>query len=268
MIPPILCVVACCTEVTLVFDQLCVPGRCFSGVSQRAAQTGVNEAKAQEASIRLLVCSIRRRSMTMNMNMTLSRVVFAPVQRTMLGGKASFGWSLSKRTFIGTTTCNMNYKVAIVGSGPSGCYTAKYLKAAWDKLESNSNCHQTHEIDVLERLPTPYGLVRYGVAPDHPEVKNVQDDFDALFANNNDKNDNNTSNSSTTTIDYVGHVEVGRDVSLDTLRHRYHAVVVATGCQSDRRLGLPHEDAFTNILSAREFVAWYNGHPDFEAVRM
>ena len=201
----------------------------------------------------------------MNMNMTtLSRVVFAPVQRTLLAGRTpSFGWSLSKRTFIGTTTCNIPYKVAIVGSGPSGCYTAKYLKAAWDKLESNSNCHQTHEIDVLERLPTPYGLVRYGVAPDHPEVKNVQDDFDALFANNND---NSTSNS-TTTIDYVGHVEVGRDVSLDTLRQRYHAVVVATGCQSDRRLGLPHEDAFANIVSAREFVAWYNGHPDFEAVR-
>ncbi|KAL7574235.1 hypothetical protein ACA910_012491 [Epithemia clementina (nom. ined.)] len=134
-------------------------------------------------------------------------------------------------------------KVAIVGSGPSGCYTAKYLRAAWDKNKEDG------EIDVIERLPTPYGLVRYGVAPDHPEVKNVQNDFDALFEKEG--------------INYYGNVQVGRDVSIASLREIYDAVVLATGCQSDRRLGLEGEKNYSNILSAREFVAWYNGHPDF-----
>ena len=137
-------------------------------------------------------------------------------------------------------------KVAIVGSGPSGCYTAKYLRAAWDKSHGN----QDGEIDIIERLPTPYGLVRYGVAPDHPEVKNVQNDFDVLFEAGRG-------------LSFYGNVQVGQDVSIASLRERYDAVVVATGCESDRRLGLEGEDKFTNILSAREFVAWYNGHPDF-----
>lgn len=136
-----------------------------------------------------------------------------------------------------------SYKVAIVGSGPSGCYTAKYLQASWKKAGK-----ETPQIDVLERLPTPYGLVRYGVAPDHPEVKNVQNDFDDLFINKG--------------IRFFGNVQIGKDVSLQDLRKVYHAVVLATGCETDRRLNIPgnHLDG---ILSARDFVSWYNGHPDF-----
>lgn len=116
-----------------------------------------------------------------------------------------------------------------MGSGPSGCYTAKYLPSSF-------------EIDFFERLPTPYGLVRYGVAPDHPEVKNVQHDFDQL----QDK------------TRLFANVTVGRDVSVQELRELYDAVVLSYGCESDRKLGIPGEE-LSGVLSAREFVAWYNG---------
>jgi adrenodoxin-NADP+ reductase len=178
------------------------------------------------------------------------------------------------------------YKIAVVGSGPSGCYTAKYLKASWDKQQGaqapqqnvvddeNNTIHNSEDdtgiwlqIDVIERLPTPYGLVRFGVAPDHPEVKNVQNDFDALFENSSNNNKHNTnSKKSATQIAFYGNVHVGRDVALHELRARYHAVVLATGCESNRRLGIPGEDSLEGILPAREFVAWYNGHPDFDHV--
>ena len=134
--------------------------------------------------------------------------------------------------------------VAIVGSGPSGCYTAKYLLAALEKQQPEQYSQQTHHIDVFDRLPTPYGLVRYGVAPDHPEVKNVQNDFDALFQ---DKG-----------VRFLGNVTIGQDVSVQELRQRYNVVVLAYGCESDRKLKVPGDD-LKGILSAREFVAWYNG---------
>lgn len=104
---------------------------------------------------------------------------------------------------------------------------------------------------MLERLPTPFGLVRSGVAPDHPEVKNVQNDFTALFEQEDSP------------ISFLGNVTVGKDVSLQELREHYDAVVLAYGCESDRKLGIPGEDTLTGVLSAREFVAWYNGHPDY-----
>jgi adrenodoxin-NADP+ reductase len=134
-------------------------------------------------------------------------------------------------------------KVAIVGSGPSGCYTAKYLQAAFRKNKLKG------KIDVLERLPTPFGLVRSGVAPDHPEVKNVQNDFSALFRDGS--------------VSFLGNVTVGTDVSLQELRAMYDVVVLAYGCESDRKLGIQGEDTLRGVLSAREFVAWYNGHPDY-----
>lgn len=140
---------------------------------------------------------------------------------------------------------SLSYKVAIVGSGPSGCYTAKYLQSSLEKKGVTNN-----QIDILERLPTPYGLVRYGVAPDHPEVKNVQNDFDALFDSKG--------------VYFWGNVQVGRDVSVQELRERYDVVVLAYGCESDRKLGLPGEDSLAGILSAREFVAWYNGKHEYD----
>ena len=143
---------------------------------------------------------------------------------------------------------NKNHRIAIVGSGPSGCYSAKYIQAAWKKAGK-----PIPHIDILERLPTPYGLVRFGVAPDHPEVKNVQNDFDQLFT---------TMEQEESKVRFFGNVQVGRDVSIAQLREMYHAVVLATGCETDRRLNIPGSD-LEGILSAREFVNWYNGHPDF-----
>jgi adrenodoxin-NADP+ reductase len=182
-------------------------------------------------------------------------------------------------------------KVAIVGSGPSGCYTAKYLQSAWkqqqqqqqqqqqnnndndekNETDTDNNGTTTLHIDILERLPTAYGLVRNGVAPDHPEVKNVQHDFDKLLSNSDDDDNNN--------IEWFGNVQVGKDVSLQELRELYDIVVLAYGCESDRSFNLNNnnnnnnmeegaqqqqqQQEFKGILSAREFVNWYNGHVDF-----
>ena len=134
-------------------------------------------------------------------------------------------------------------RVAIVGSGPSGCYTAKYLQSSYPEQLS---------IDVVESLPTPFGLVRSGVAPDHPEVKNVQNDFSSLFQKDG--------------VSFFGNVTVGKDVSLHELRELYDVVVLAYGCGADRKLGIPGEDSLSGVVSARDFVAWYNGHPDFNHV--
>jgi adrenodoxin-NADP+ reductase len=159
-----------------------------------------------------------------------------------LRSRSSPGRKIAKTSSAWTITGSrsLSYKVAIVGSGPSGCYTAKYLQSFWEKKGVTNN-----QIDILDRLPTPYGLVRYGVAPDHPEVKNVQNDFATLFDSKG--------------VDFWGNVQVGRDVSVQELRELYDVVVLAYGCESDRKLGLPGEDSLSGILSAREFVAWYNG---------
>mmetsp|Transcript_8990 Transcript_8990/g.25245 ORF Transcript_8990/g.25245 Transcript_8990/m.25245 type:complete len:535 (+) Transcript_8990:172-1776(+) len=144
---------------------------------------------------------------------------------------------------------SQSLSVAIVGSGPSGMYTAKYLTSALAKHPNDQYAaHAT--IDVIEKLPTPFGLVRSGVAPDHPEVKNVENDFRALFDEDG------------SCLTFRGNVEVGRDVSLPELRSFYDVVVLAYGCESDRKLGSPGED-LVGVLSAREFVGWYNGHPDY-----
>src|SRR5579859_2594585 len=107
--------------------------------------------------------------------------------------------------------------VAIVGSGPSGFYAA-------EALLRRSNVH----VDMFDRLPTPYGLVRGGVAPDHPKIKTVTKVYDKTAASPNFR--------------FYGNVEFGKDVMLDDLKHYYHAIIFAVGAQSDRRLGVPGED--------------------------
>eukprot|EP00546_Thalassionema_frauenfeldii_P021338 CAMPEP_0178904034 /NCGR_PEP_ID=MMETSP0786-20121207/5481_1 /TAXON_ID=186022 /ORGANISM="Thalassionema frauenfeldii, Strain CCMP 1798" /LENGTH=467 /DNA_ID=CAMNT_0020575457 /DNA_START=305 /DNA_END=1708 /DNA_ORIENTATION=+ len=109
-------------------------------------------------------------------------------------------------------------------------------------------------IDMLDRLPTPFGLVRSGVAPDHPEVKNVQNDFSALFETEK------------LPVSFFGNVKVGRDVSLNEIRSIYDIVVLAYGCESDRKLQIPGEDSLEGVISAREFVSWYNAHPDYSHI--
>lgn len=135
---------------------------------------------------------------------------------------------------------NGSLRVAIVGSGPAAFYAAAHL------LESED---PRVEVDLLERLPTPWGLVRLGVAPDHPQLKTVSKAFEKIAARPGFR--------------FLGNVEVGRDVTQAELATLYDAVVYAVGSQTDRRLGIPGED-LPGSWAATELVAWYNGHPDFQ----
>ncbi len=129
-------------------------------------------------------------------------------------------------------------RVAIVGSGPSAFYAAEHLQKQVPGVE----------VDMFDRLPTPYGLVRGGVAPDHQKIKSVTKVYDRLAAQPGFR--------------FLGNVEVGRDLSREELRRCYDAVIYAVGAPSDRALGVPGED-LAGSHPATEFVAWYNGHPDF-----
>mmetsp|Transcript_26491 Transcript_26491/g.32479 ORF Transcript_26491/g.32479 Transcript_26491/m.32479 type:complete len:570 (+) Transcript_26491:47-1756(+) len=151
---------------------------------------------------------------------------------------------------------NPSFKVAIVGSGPSGFYTAKYLLKEVSALTDPLQC----SIDILEKLPTPYGLVRSGVAPDHPDVKNVENEFAAILDSPLTSNDS----SPNPPIQFYGNIKVGdpSTITLPELLELYDAVVLTYGCDSDRSLGIPGED-LEGVHSAREFVSWYNGHPDY-----
>jgi ferredoxin--NADP+ reductase len=130
-------------------------------------------------------------------------------------------------------------RVAVVGAGPAGFY-------ACEKLLNQRDV--TVEVDLFDRLPTPYGLVRYGVAPDHQKIKSVTAIYDRTASHPRFR--------------FFGNVEFGRHVTLNDLRDLYHQVLFATGAQTDRRLGIPGED-LEGSHPATEFVAWYNGHPDF-----
>src|ERR1700752_2570260 len=131
-------------------------------------------------------------------------------------------------------------RVAIVGSGPAAFYAAGVLLASEDPVV---------EVDMIERLPTPWGLVRLGVAPDHPQLKTVSRAFEKISARAGFR--------------FLGNVEVGRDIAHDELASLYDAVLYAVGSQTDRRLGIPGED-LPGSWAATELVAWYNGHPDFQ----
>lgn len=129
-------------------------------------------------------------------------------------------------------------QIAIVGSGPSGFYAAEAL------FRGSFSIH----VDMFERLPTPFGLVRAGVAPDHPKIKQVTLVYDRI--------------AQSPAFNFFGNVTIGRDLMLDDLRAAYHAVIVACGAHTDRCLGIPGED-LPRSYTATEFVAWYNGHPDY-----
>src|SRR3954452_2567524 len=130
-------------------------------------------------------------------------------------------------------------RVAIIGSGPSGFYAAGHLLKAKD-LEV--------QVDVFDRLPTPWGLVRGGVAPDHPNIEAVSRVYEKTAQHPEFR--------------FYGNVEFGRDVSYEDLAARYHAVVYAVGAQTDKRMGIPGED-LPGSWAATELVAWYNAHPDY-----
>jgi ferredoxin--NADP+ reductase len=139
-----------------------------------------------------------------------------------------------------------HFKVAIVGAGPAGYFTAQAFQKAQNEEISFS-------IDMIERLPTPWGLVRSGVAPDHPKIKTVSKVFEKIAKEPNFR--------------LFANVELGKDISLKDLRDQYDAVVLATGASKGRRLGIPGED-LTNSISAADFVPWYNSHPNYANVEV
>ena len=134
---------------------------------------------------------------------------------------------------------NSFWKIAVIGSGPAGFYAAGELfrQQSWDI-----------KVDMFERLPTPFGLVRGGVAPDHQKIKSVTKIYSRIAENENFR--------------FFGNVEFGRDIKQSDLLEHYDAVIYTVGSPADRALGIPGED-LSGSHSATEFVAWYNGHPDF-----
>ena len=133
------------------------------------------------------------------------------------------------------------YKVAIVGAGPAGYFAAQ-------ALQNLQTADLSFSIDMIERLPTPWGLVRSGVAPDHPKIKTVSKVFEKV--------------ATTEGFSLYGNVELGTDISIDVLKAKYDAVVIATGSATGKKLGITGED-LPGSISAAQFVPWYNGHPDF-----
>lgn len=129
--------------------------------------------------------------------------------------------------------------IAIIGSGPAGYYTAEAAQKHWGEAA---------HIDIFDRLPVPYGLIRSGVAPDHQSVKGVSRRYEAVALSDN--------------VRFIGHVTAGVDVSVEDLLGLYDAVVLATGAPADRKLELPGAD-LGNVFGSTAFVGWYNGHPDF-----
>ena len=143
----------------------------------------------------------------------------------------------------GATPPARRLNVAVVGSGPAGLYTAEALVKQAPLLPSPADVH----VDVFDRLPTPYGLVRYGVAPDHKSIKSVANYLRRVLESPG--------------VTFHGGVHFGTDVTRDDLLGAYDAVVYATGPMRDRRLAIPGEE-LPGSRAATEFVNWYSGHPD------
>lgn len=129
--------------------------------------------------------------------------------------------------------------IAVIGSGPAGYYTAEAAQKAFG---------EDVRVDIIDRLPVPFGLIRTGVAPDHQSIKGVSRRYEATALTDN--------------VRFVGNVTVGQDVTIDELRELYDAVVLATGAPADRPLDIPGSD-LPGVVGSAAFVGWYNGHPDF-----
>ncbi len=138
------------------------------------------------------------------------------------------------------------FKVVIIGAGPAGYFAAQ-------ALHNQQNEDRTFAIDMIERLPTPWGLVRSGVAPDHPKIKTVAKVFEKIAADPNFR--------------LFANVEIGTDITVTQLAEKYDAVIIATGSSMGKQLGIPGEN-LPGSMSAADFVPWYNAHPDFADVNV
>ncbi|KAL2833053.1 hypothetical protein BDW59DRAFT_139103 [Aspergillus cavernicola] len=175
--------------------------------------------------------------------MSLQRGPYICAQCTARVSRPTYRQLLSQfprqhRNYSQTVQTNQPFRVAIVGSGPAGFYAAYRLLAKVDYAV----------VDMYEKLPVPFGLARYGVAPDHPEVKNCEEKFTEVAASPR--------------FNFIGNVELGENLPLRVLKPHYDAILFAYGAPKDKRLGIPGEDALRNVYSAREFVGWYNGLPE------
>ena len=136
----------------------------------------------------------------------------------------------------------LTFQILVIGAGPAGYFAAQALQSA--ELDG-----KTFAIDMIEKLPTPWGLVRSGVAPDHPKIKSVSKVFEKIATQEGFR--------------LIGNVELGRDISLAELEEMYDAVIIATGSTVGRKLGIPGEE-LANSISAADFVPWYNAHPEYK----
>ncbi|XP_073168255.1 NADPH:adrenodoxin oxidoreductase, mitochondrial isoform X3 [Lepidochelys kempii] len=156
-------------------------------------------------------------------------------------GRGCWEWASRLRRLTGfsrlLSTAALAPQICVVGSGPAGFYTAQHLLKH----------HRLAQVDIYEKLPVPFGLVRFGVAPDHPEVKNVINTF--------------TQTAHSDRCSYYGNVTIGKDVTVKELQRAYHAVVLSYGAEDNRILGIPGEN-LSGVYSARAFVGWYNGLPE------
>ncbi|XP_009189463.2 NADPH:adrenodoxin oxidoreductase, mitochondrial isoform X6 [Papio anubis] len=157
--------------------------------------------------------------------------------RALSRGRSRAGAGLERGFRHHLSTQEKTPQICVVGSGPAGFYTAQHL------LKQHPQAH----VDIYEKQPVPFGLVRFGVAPDHPEVKNVINTF--------------TQTAHSGRCAFWGNVEVGRDVTVPELREAYHAVVLSYGAEDHRALEIPGEE-LPGVCSARAFVGWYNGLPE------
>ncbi|KAI9295097.1 nucleotide-binding domain-containing protein [Neoconidiobolus thromboides FSU 785] len=148
--------------------------------------------------------------------------------------------------FYSTTSAETPLSVAVVGAGPAGFYTAYRL------LKLYNNDTTRIKIHIYDKYPTPYGLVRYGVAPDHPEVKVCQNKFEQVLQQEN--------------VNLYGNIELDKDIKIEQLQSNYNVVVLATGANNDKTFGLPGEES-SSVLSARSFVGWYNGDPQYSSLK-
>ncbi|KAJ5805312.1 hypothetical protein N7474_011199 [Penicillium riverlandense] len=153
-------------------------------------------------------------------------------------GRLSVSLWQSLRRLNSNVASTRPFRIAIVGSGPAGFYAASRLLAK----------QQSAVVDMYEKLPVPFGLARYGVAPDHPEVKNCEEKF--------------TEVASSPRFNFVGNVDLGNDLPLSSLKPHYDAILFAYGASKDKELGIPGEQALRSVYSARAFVGWYNGLPE------
>ncbi|CCH58069.1 hypothetical protein TBLA_0A02700 [Henningerozyma blattae CBS 6284] len=155
-----------------------------------------------------------------------------------------------------STTCNnrdiQRKTISIVGSGPSGFYTA-YRLLSKSKIPI--------KVTLWEKLPVPFGLSRYGVAPDHPEVKNCEETFTSIA--NEYQKDNGLHD-----FQFIGNRTIGKDIPLKDLIEKQDAVILSYGCMGDKKLNIPGEKDTNGVFSSRQFVNWYNGHPEYSTSKV